>query len=767
MSRCQDCTLDNTNKICSSGSIYADILLIGEAPGAEEAKKGEPFVGRSGKILRSILNYLDLDKERVYLTNMVMCRPPENRDPSKHELECCHERLMEEISCVKPKIIVTLGKVPGERLIGGKLKTHRGRVVDYSEDIKGMMTYHPAATLYGKGDTIFPYILEDIKRAKEVAEGKHLQKEEDIKTKVFIVEDDEDMLSLLDRMSGLVEGTNVAFDWETTGLSHLWDTGFCLGLSWREGTGTTIPIHLVRTWRKELAEVLEGLSLIGFNALLFDAKWNEKYGLPSSVSFDPMLYHALLDERPQRRSLTNLTYQYLNAPNYEGEMLAEYETSKDKMIAEVPPQVIYEYCAKDVDWTLRLANYFFSTMDSELLIPYAKVVSSGAKAFSDIMENGFWVDRESLDRISNEMQEKLEHLEVQIQSLLGKESFNPRSPQQIANVLWVEMGLTQPDIHGRDTDSVDKDTVAALRENYPDNKFLSTLADYRQMYTLYSRYVRDLPDYIEQDGRVRCNYHFDRAETGRLSTSDPSIHQIPRASDIRGTYSAPPGHSLVQADYEQIEMRMAAHIAQDERLTEILSSDRDFHSLMASNAYKVPYEEVTDDVRQAAKGVSFGLLYLMSDTGLIAQTGLQRDEAIDFVRYYKELTGGVQKWIERVKYSIRNEQYITSPFGRRRRFPLITDSNINGLYREGVNFPIQSGASDLTLIAVTRVNEILKDLYPEAKVVAMVHDSMIVECPDFIADDVADVVKTTMEAVPFETNVPFPAEVKIGRRWGE
>jgi len=767
VSNCQECTLDNTNKIVPSGSIYAPIMVIGEAPGAEEEKRGEPFVGKSGRILRSILDYLDLDKEMVYMTNMVMCRPPENRDPSKEEIANCSNRLESEIGEVNPTVIVTLGKVPGESLLGGKLKTHRGRVVDYSDEIKGIMTYHPAATLYGKGDTIFPYILEDIQKAKEVAEGKYIEKDDSHDTKVFIVRDDEDMNSLLDRIAGLPKDTEIAFDWETTGLSHLWDTGFCLGLSWKVGTGAVIPIAVLRRWRKELAEMLEGHSLIGYNALLFDAKWNAKYGLPSHVTFDPMLYHALLDERPQERSLTNLTYKYLNAPDYEKEMLAKYDVEKKNMVEEVPPDVIYEYCAKDVDWTLRLAQHFSTEIDHELIKSYADIIEPGAEAFADIMENGFWADKEHLSYIEKSLKEDLDRLEELLATQSGKDSFNPRSPQQISRYLFGELELIQPEVYGKADGCVDKDVVAAMIKEYPDVDFLKTLYDYRENYTLYSRYVRDLPEYIEPDGRVRCSYHFDRAETGRLSTSKPSIHQIPRESDIRGTFSAPPGHVLVQADYEQIEIRMAAHIAKDKRLTEFLSSDKDFHTLMASHAYKVPYDEVPGEVRQAAKGVSFGLLYLMSDGGLIAQTGLPRDEAISFIQYYKELTEGVQKWIQQVKHTIRTEQCLVSPFGRRRRFPLLTDLNIRGLYREGVNFPIQSGASDLTLMAVVRVNRLLKDIYPEAMVVAMVHDSMIVECPEYIGTEVAELVKETMEAVPFETDVPFPAEVKIGRRWGE
>ena len=763
---CEFCSLNTEDKIVPSGSIYADIMLIGEAPGAEETKRGEPFVGRSGKILRSILNYLDLDKERVYITNMVMCRPPENRNPSKEEIGLCSERLMSEIASVNPKVIVTLGKVAGETLLGGKLKTHRGRVTDYWNDMKGIMTYHPAATLYGKGDSLFPFILEDLNRAKQVADGKYSEYDTNTETKVFVVRDDEDMKSLLNRLDELGEGTFISFDWETTGLSPLWDTGFCLGLSFKTGTGVAIPMPMVRRWRKEIGEKLSEFPLVGYNALLFDSRWNEKYGLPSDVSFDPQLYHYLTDEIPQQRSLTNLSYKYLYAPDYEGEMLAKYDTEKENMIEEVPPDILYEYCAKDVDWALRLTEYFVANLDRELFDVYTNIIEPGTKAFTRVIDNGFWVDREHLDRMREELRDKLDRLEVKLGVESGNPEFNPRSPQQISRYLFDELKLKAPKLYGKDEGCVDKDVVAAMIEKYPDIEFLKTLYDYRENFTLYSRYVRDLPDFIQPDGRVRCSYHFDMTRTGRLSTSKPSIHQIPRESDIRGVFSVPPGQALIQADYSQVEVRMAAHIAKDEALIEALLDDKDFHSLMASHAYRVPYNEVTPDLRQAAKGVSFGMMYLMSDKGLIAQTGLPSDDAIEFVKYYKEITAGVQKWIAKIKAEVRDRQYVVSPFGRRRRFPLLTDSNIEAIYREAVNFPIQSGASDLTLLAIIEADKVFREHYPEAKIIAMVHDSILVELPEPIAQEVADVLQKIMEDVPFEAEVPFPAEVKIGRRWG-
>jgi DNA polymerase I len=772
MTNCEKCTLSG-DRISGSGSSTPKIIFVGEAPGFEEHAQGVPFVGRAGKVLRSVINYIGLIEDEYYLTNVCMCRPPENRTPSSEEITCCHDRLIEEIRVRNPEIVVALGSTPMSVLFSNNLKISkdRGKLMDLAElDIKGIATYHPAATLYAKGDTLFPFILGDIQKAVGVARGAISVDEKALDTKVVIIDTQELADSLIDRLLTLPRGTTVAFDWETTGLSPLWDTGYCLGLSWEEGTAVTIPIRFVRKMGSYLAACLDDKFLVGFNAIGFDAGWNKKYGLPHKVGFDPMLWHYLIDERPQQRSLENLSSFYLNAPCYESEMMAEYGAKKSNMIETIPAEVVYEYCGKDVDWTLRLTNYFMNTMTederSNLLPLYNGLLAPAVETFNQLKRNGFWVDQENLALLEQQMTTDLaSQLEV-LKQLSDKEDFNPNSHKQVQEVLWDDLNLIQPEMYGRKDRSADKVTLEQLAIKYPDIPFIHTLMEYRKMFTLYSRYVRDLPDYIESDGRVRADYHFDRTETGRLSTTNPAIHQIPRDGRIRSILSAPPGHVLVQADYAQIEIRVAAAIAQDEKLIDLLKSGADFHTMMASQAFKIPMDKVTEEQRQAAKTVSFGLLYLMSEKGLIVKTGLPKQDAVDFIRNYKSLMPQVQEWIERTKEEIKNNLYISSPFGRRRRFPFVTFGNIEGLYREGVNFPIQSGASDVTLTSVIKLNEVFNSYYPEAKIVAMVHDSIVVECPVVVAEEVSGVMKRVMENTPFK-DVPFPVEIKVGQRWGE
>ena len=766
---CSECSLSG-DRISGRGSDNPKVIFVGEAPGAEEEKQGIPFVGKAGQVLTSILNYLKVDEDDYYITNVCLCRPPENRTPTKDEIECCKGRLLGEIEARNPEVVVAMGKTPAQALFrDGSLKNIRGKLVESPYGFNGIITYHPAATLYAKGDTLFPYIMGDVEKALSIAKGITLYTEEQLDTEVVIVQSNEEMARLINHLHEMPSGTEIAFDWETTGLNPEYSTGFCLGLSWREGTAVSIPLEFVRRRAPDLRRALTKHQLVGFNAISFDVQWNRLYNLPDTVVFDPMLWHYLLDERPQQRSLENLTSFLLGAPCYESEMMARYKATKKTMIKEIPAEVVYEYCGKDVDWTLRLSNYFKKTVEQnpDLYRLYNNLLVPAAYAFIDIEKNGVWVNWETLEQVGTEMTDSIVGYLSRLCDITGKEDFNPNSHPQVQTFLWDELGLEQPKSYKRKDRSADGDTLLWLADRYPDEEFPVVLKEYRELFKLYSSYIKNLPDYIDPDNRVRCSYHFDRTETGRLSTTNPALHTIPRDGRIRNIFAAPPGCTLIQADYEQIEVRMAAHVAQDKKLTEMLSSGIDFHSYMAAHSANIDIAEVTEDHRQAAKALSFGLLYLMSDKGLIQKTGLDRDDAIDFIKSYKELMPEVQRWIEDIKALIRTEQVIVSPFGRRRRFPLLTKDNLDGLYREGVNFPIQSGASDITLSSLIRLHDFFKMYYPEVKIVIMVHDSIIVECPIPIAEDVAGIMKDAMEDVSLDTDVPFPVEIKISERWSK
>lgn len=770
---CEECTLYGT-KVWGQGAKDAEVVFVGEAPGREEVKQGRPFVGMAGEVIRGAVKFVGLDDSQMYFTNVCLCRPPQNRDPSALEAASCRPRLEDEIESISPQLVVALGRIPARALFPRKTLSHRGQFLESSLGVEGMITYHPAATLYPKGDTLLPFILSDLKKVYRRITGELPDQVLcNPETHAVKIEDSEHMAELLRRLSELPEGTLVSLDWETTGVKPPRDVGFCLGISWKEGTGVSIPARLVRIYRMELSALLDRFVLTGYNSCMFDYQFNRVLGMPR-FNHDAMLLHAVLDERPQQRSLENITGQELDAPPYESEMLTKYNCKKEHMIETLPEDVIHEYCVKDVDWTLRLTKFLLPKAEQQPGIwrAYVALLVPGAHVLGDIHQTGIWVDRHKLEEVTREHEHLCEEKEQSLQEITANEKFNPRSHKQVHAFLWDELGLAEPDIFGRDSRSANDATLEALLEKYPEQKFVKTLQEYRGVYTNYSRYLRGIEHYVDNDGRVRCNIHVDRTETGRLSTTDPALHQIPREGTIRSIFGAPPGYALIQADYEQIEMRVAAVVAGDKKLAglfqKLKEEGHDFHSYMASQAFLIPIEEVTPQQRQAAKAVSFGLLYLMTDDGLAAATGLPKQKATAFVKRYKGLMPDVQKTIEETKKQVKEQRYVESIFGRRRRFPLITDKNIKGLHREAVNFRLgQSPASDITLDSTIRVHNYLADEFPEARIVLTVHDSILVECPNPLVEEVVEALRSIMEYVAVDTEVPFPVEIKVGQHWGE
>ena len=745
-------------------------MIVGEAPGYHEVKQKRPFVGKAGRVLNSVLEYVGV--KEYYLTNTVKCRPPENRNPTAQEVRCCLPILQEEVEKVRPKVIVTLGAVPSKVLFPRtKLQQDRGKLQESIFGISGVATYHPAATLYKGGDTILPYILGDIEKAMRVSKGEKASPyTEPVGTEVITITE----ATILWLIEQLNKTTAVSMDWETLGSKPEVGKGICVSMSWEIGQAVVIPENLVYKYNQEITNALKDKKVMGYNSISFDTWWNYAYGIPVDIDLDFMLIHYLTDERPQRRSLENLTVNLLDAPPYESEMMAKYQVEdKGSMPDYMPMEEIYYYAGLDADYTFRLGIYLTEKLSSEapqLIDVYKNLLKPAAKTISNMENNGIWVDQEQLERVRDYYKESMESSRKECKDIVGDPEFNPNSYPQVRKYVWGDLQLEEPKLYGKKPGSTDKEVRKALLEKYPEEPFIRAYDNYQEYKTMFTRYLKNLGDYIESDGRIRCNYHLDRTETGRLSTTAPAIHQIPRESEIRGIFAAPPGFSLVQADYEQIEIRMAAHIADDDVLIELLHDlerrGTDFHTMMASQAFRVGIEEVTKDMRQAAKAFSFGILYLMTDDSLASSVGMNKQEAKEVIRRYKEQMPYVQDWIIDIRRQVIENKYVVSPFGRYRRFPLVTTDNIGNLHKEAVNFPIQSGASDLTLTSLVDLEEVLQ-CYKGVKIVGMVHDSALLEIPNEELNEVSNLVKETMENNPrVGKKVPFPVEVKAGERWG-
>jgi len=381
-------------------------------------------------------------------------------------------------------------------------------------------------------------------------------------------------------------------------------------------------------------------------------------------------------------------------------------------------------------------------------------------------QEGIAVDRPTLDAFGKMLSERIADCEKLIYSYSGA-PFNINSPKQLGVLLFETLGLP----HGKKTKTGYSTNVEVLEKLKDKHPIIPAIMDYRMLTKLKSTYADGLMKVICPDGRIRTTFQNLVTATGRLSSTEPNLQNIPVRTDlgaeIRKMFVPKEGHVLVDADYSQIELRVLAHIAGDEVMQEAFKSGLDVHTVTASQVFHVPFEAVTPLQRRNAKAVNFGIVYGISEFSLADDLGVSRWEARDYIDSYLDHYRGVRNYMKQVVIDARDCGYTTTVYGRRRAIPELKSSNFNvrsGAERVALNTPIQGTAADLIKLAMIRVDGALREHFPEAKLILQVHDELIVECPEAIAPEVAKLVSREMETVA-ALNVPLTAEAKWGKSW--
>lgn len=381
---------------------------------------------------------------------------------------------------------------------------------------------------------------------------------------------------------------------------------------------------------------------------------------------------------------------------------------------------------------------------------------------------GMRIDRDYFSKLAKEYAAEVEKLEKEIWELAGIE-FNVNSPVQLSEILFMKMGLPMKGIkkttRGYSTGAKE---LAKLMDAHP---IIPKLVEYREAQKLYSTYILPMPEMADAEGRIHTTFTQNVTATGRLSSKDPNLQNIPVRTEegkrIRTGFVAPEGRMLVSADYSQFELRLAAVMAGDEKLIKDFNDDVDIHTKTASEAFHVPYAEVTKEQRRAAKVINFGILYGMSVRGLSDAAKMPFAEAKEFIDNYFVLRAPIKEYLERVLAQARNEGYVETYFGRRRPTPDVKSANFAvrmAAERAAQNMPIQGTEADLMKRAMIKVDA---SLPAGAELVMQVHDSLIVECDEGLADEVGRILKETMEGVAPELKIRLAVEVTSGKNWGE
>ena len=383
------------------------------------------------------------------------------------------------------------------------------------------------------------------------------------------------------------------------------------------------------------------------------------------------------------------------------------------------------------------------------------------------MENrGIAIDREQLLQFGEMLTRRIADRETLIYSYSG-EKFNINSTKQLGELLFEKLGL--PPVKKTKTGySTNADVLEKLKSKHP---IIPAIMDYRMLTKLKSTYADGLLAVIGEDGRIRTTFQNLVTATGRLSSTDPNLQNIPVRTDlgaeIRKMFIPKPGCVLVDADYSQIELRVLAHIAGDAVMQSAFISGQDVHTVTASQVFGVAPENVTALQRRHAKAVNFGIVYGISEFSLAEDIGVSRWEAKDYIDSYLAHYNGVREYMKAVVADARETGYTATMYGRKRYIPELTSSNFNirsGAERIALNTPIQGTAADLIKLAMIRVENALNEHFPEAKLLLQVHDELIVECPEALAPQVAELVSRQMQTVA-ELSVPLQAEAKIGKSW--
>jgi DNA polymerase-1 len=383
--------------------------------------------------------------------------------------------------------------------------------------------------------------------------------------------------------------------------------------------------------------------------------------------------------------------------------------------------------------------------------------------------SGIALDTEHMAALSRRLGEQLLKLEAEIYNSVGHQ-FNINSPRQLGSVLFEELGLPG----GRKKGGSYSTAATVLEELRGAHEAVGLILDYRQLSKLKSTYVDALPALVNpKTGRVHTSFNQTRTATGRLSSSDPNLQNIPirgeYAREIREAFTAPVGSTLLGADYSQIDLRSLAHLSQDEGLLAAFQNDEDIHSATAAQLFGVSPAEVTADMRRLAKTVNFGVIYGMSEFGLEQATELSREEAARFIDAYFEKYPGVKRYMESTKKQAREQGAVQTVLGRKRAIPEVNSSNRQvreAAERMAINMPVQGTSADIIKVAMIELYREMVRRQSKSKMLLQVHDELVFEVPEGELDEMLELVPRVMSTA-LELSVPLKVDTKTGGNWGE
>ena len=588
--------------------------------------------------------------------------------------------------------------------------------------------------------------------------------------------------SLKELIKKASKAKTIALDTETTGLDYMDTELVGISLSYQAGEAYYIPLNhdddsvdqlALDIVLKELRPLLESSSnkIIGQN-IKFDKNVLAKYGVDiASIKNDTMMMSYVLDASATRHNLDALSSYYLNYKTSTFEDVAG-KGVKQITFDKVPIEAATNYAAEDADITLRLYEELnprlegeasLNKLNDEIEIPLIEVLS-------EMEQNGAILNSKILNSQSKDLEGRIKKLEEKAYQIAG-EKFNLGSTKQLREIFFEKLKYRIIKKTPGGQPSTDEKVLAELAEEY---ELPKVLLEHRTLSKLKSTYTDKLPNQVSQStGKVHTSFHQAVTTTGRLSSSDPNLQNIPiRTEDgrrIRQAFEPSKGNKFISADYSQIELRVMAHMSKDEGLLEAFREGQDVHSKTASEVFDVGIKEVTSDLRRNAKAINFGLIYGISAFGLGKQLGISRNLAAEYMAMYFEKYPDVKKYMESTKEFASQNGYVETLFGRRLYLRDINATNAmrrQASERAAINAPVQGTAADIMKIAMINMHKAIKTQKSEAKLILQVHDELILDTPKDEIDKIVSLVTDSMMGAA-NLDVPLEIDIGIGDNWDQ
>ena len=769
MDVCGECPYKKYPSIPKSKPFEAEVAIVGEAPGTQEIAQKKPFVGPAGQLLNKALQTVDLPpREDIFVTNALLCKPPKNKPQLKTAIKCCQRRLSEELKQVNPRLIIALGNIGMHATTNDfdlKVTKAQGTIQQspFAEGAKVIPMLHPAAILRAPGE--YKLFYGTMQRASEMYHGG--EPPDPGKTEWWAAETDEDIRKAIEELKKY-QGEIVAADIETTALKARQGEMLVIGICPEKNHVIVIPGDKIP---KEL--FTEVNVKWGWQGGKFDQKWLRHNNYEANVHHDAMLLSYTLNEHSGVHGLEQLATRLLGAEPYKHKVK---EKVGKKGFGALPKHDLYERVAVDADYTKQVIDKLLSRVkkNSQLDWLYHKLLIPASDFLRRVEENGIYVNVPVLEEFEKEYQQELDEINDEIlryaqplwspekykqdtSAKTAPEVFNPGSTYQLAWMLYDRIGLRPPiKKKGRSTD---KEVLEALEGQHP---IVDKMREYRTVQKELSTYITGVKDKVDEDNRVRTTFNLHVTSTGRLSSKEPNVQNQPkRRPQVRNMYQAPEGKVLIEKDYKGAELRVLADRSGDVYLKDCFIQGRDLHAEVA---------ESLGLARIRAKAVNFGIPYGRTKYSLSDELDISLEEAEGYIEGWFEKYPQAKKFLDDCARAPAEGRTLVTPFGRHRRFGLVSKQNLDALQNEARNFIIQSVASDLTLWSAMEAEAPLAEL--DVKIINLVHDSILLEAPadPKIVEEAMVLISEIMMEVPkkmLNSDVPFPTDYNVGWKWGD